>query len=347
MIDILKKQLISVKRKVDEFKRDNTQDREVLLKNIHILIAYIPKYEKGWAGNWIQNANLYFDDFDSSNSLINLTYNSFIEDIQDNTNINYFDLRNKITSYYTVFINFRKSIITELLLIKEFNYLSENQMLTDIEVFKFGNAIGTVSDFKRPPEAKGLNTPPHLMIIDDVWFNFSRLLSFKDFEELVYNLIRQFEIKLDFGHSVTVIEKNIIVSNEAHFQDIQNRIIERLDAARVSIRIIMAWFTNETLFDKLLEKHAQGIDIKIAIYDDGVNGKHGIDISKLPHYMIKRGKRGGLMHDKFCVVDNQIVITGSYNWTNNAEFRNDENVTIEKDPEQATRFSEEFRRLTI
>jgi len=52
------------------------------------------------------------------------------------------------------------------------------------------------------------------------------------------------------------------------------------------------------------------------------------------------------MHDKFCVIDNQIVITGSYNWSNNAEFKNDENVTIENDPDQATRYSEEFRRLT-
>jgi phosphatidylserine/phosphatidylglycerophosphate/cardiolipin synthase-like enzyme len=52
------------------------------------------------------------------------------------------------------------------------------------------------------------------------------------------------------------------------------------------------------------------------------------------------------MHDKFCVIDNQVVVTGSYNWTNNAEFRNDENITIEHDQAQATRFSVEYRRLT-
>ena len=52
------------------------------------------------------------------------------------------------------------------------------------------------------------------------------------------------------------------------------------------------------------------------------------------------------MHDKFCVIDNQLVITGSYNWSDNAEFKNDENITIEKDPNQASSFSEEFRRLT-
>lgn len=143
-----------------------------------------------------------------------------------------------------------------------------------------------------------------------------------------------------------IIDRRKPVVNESHFQDIQNRILNTLDNAKVSIRVVMAWFTNDLLFAKLVEKHEQGIDVKVAIYDDGINRKHGIDISKVPHDLLKRGMRGGLMHDKFCVVDNQVVITGSYNWTNNAEFKNDENITIEKDPEQATRYSEEYRRLT-
>ena len=32
------------------------------------------------------------------------------------------------------------------------------------------------------------------------------------------------------------------------------------------------------------------------------------------------------MHEKFCVIDNQIVISGSYNWTDNAELRNAEHI---------------------
>ena len=143
-----------------------------------------------------------------------------------------------------------------------------------------------------------------------------------------------------------VIDRTPPVINEAHFQHIQDQILTALDSAKVSVRVVMAWFTNETILQKLVEKNKQGIDVQIAIYDDGVNRKHGVDISLLPHKLIKRGKRGGLMHSKFCVIDNQVVITGSYNWTNNAEFRNDENITIEKDPVQATKFSLEFRQLT-
>lgn len=136
------------------------------------------------------------------------------------------------------------------------------------------------------------------------------------------------------------------VVNEAHFQDIQNRILAALENAQVSITLVMAWFTNDTLFQKIVEKQKMGIEVKLAIYDDGINKKHGVDIDQVPNVRLKRALRGGLMHNKFCVIDNQVVITGSYNWSDNAEFRYDENVTVEYDPQQATRYSVEYRRLT-
>ena len=32
------------------------------------------------------------------------------------------------------------------------------------------------------------------------------------------------------------------------------------------------------------------------------------------------------MHNKFCIIDDELVITGSYNWTTSADLKNDENV---------------------
>lgn len=36
------------------------------------------------------------------------------------------------------------------------------------------------------------------------------------------------------------------------------------------------------------------------------------------------------MHHKFCIIDQKIVITGSYNWTKQAR-NNEENITVIKD----------------
>ena len=134
------------------------------------------------------------------------------------------------------------------------------------------------------------------------------------------------------------------VKNDAHFIDIQNNILAELDKAQVSISVAMAWFTNKVLFEKLLEKQKEGVNVQLVIYDDGVNAKHGVDVTQLDAVKI-RAERGGIMHDKFCIIDNHTVITGSYNWSDNAEFKNEENITIETDNEQANRFSVKFRDL--
>lgn len=135
------------------------------------------------------------------------------------------------------------------------------------------------------------------------------------------------------------------VETEAHFQYIQNKILNELNTARVSILVVMAWFTNETLAAKLIEKYNEGIDVKVAIYDDGINRRHGVDLAGVPTERIKSSK-GGMMHNKFCVIDNQIVITGSYNWSLNAEFKNDENISIIRNNKTASDYSVEYRNLT-
>lgn len=134
------------------------------------------------------------------------------------------------------------------------------------------------------------------------------------------------------------------VETEAHFQDIQNKIMNELNKARVSIIVVMAWFTNETLATKLIEKFNEGLDIRVAIYDDGINRRHGVDLAGIPTKRIK-SSRGGIMHNKFCVIDNQVVITGSYNWSSNAEFKNEENISILRDNKTASDYSIEYRNL--
>ena len=49
-----------------------------------------------------------------------------------------------------------------------------------------------------------------------------------------------------------------------------------------------------------------------------------------------------LMHHKFFVIDNKTVVTGSFNPTENADTRNDENIIIVENPEVAREYSGEY-----
>lgn len=83
----------------------------------------------------------------------------------------------------------------------------------------------------------------------------------------------------------------------------------------------------------------------LVIYKDGVNHSKGVDLSQLTHKEY-RGERGGIMHEKFCVIDNVITISGSYNWTLNAENKNDEDASFRfEDHKFASKYTRRFNEM--
>ena len=53
----------------------------------------------------------------------------------------------------------------------------------------------------------------------------------------------------------------------------------------------------------------------------------------------------GVMHNKFAVLDSRLVLTGSFNWSVNAQDNNFENVYYTDAPSMAAAFGEQFERL--
>ena len=122
-----------------------------------------------------------------------------------------------------------------------------------------------------------------------------------------------------------------------HFSNnIQNVIQRELFAANTSIKIAVAWFTNDLLFQPLLLKLATGVKVDLILNKDEINLSSSIDFN----FFIQQGgnlywnESNRLMHEKFCIIDDRIVITGSYNWTNKAEV-NYESISVFAD-EQGT-----------
>ena len=112
---------------------------------------------------------------------------------------------------------------------------------------------------------------------------------------------------------------------------IQNEIQKELFKAEHTIKIAVAWFTNELLFQPLLMKLQLGVKISIVLNQDEINDSdsNDIDFSSFVNAggELRWNRTGKLMHDKFCIIDDSIVISGSYNWTNKAEY-NDESIAI-------------------
>jgi phosphatidylserine/phosphatidylglycerophosphate/cardiolipin synthase-like enzyme len=139
------------------------------------------------------------------------------------------------------------------------------------------------------------------------------------------------------------------MQTEAVFESIGNRIEKELQQAKSTIFIAVAWFTNKRLFSSLVEKAANGCAVNLITTNDRINESSQIDFNdvnkgKLKVYKIGNGDTE-LMHNKFCVIDYDTVIAGSYNWSYKAES-NHENIIITKgDSSLAWQFINEFNSL--
>lgn len=127
---------------------------------------------------------------------------------------------------------------------------------------------------------------------------------------------------------------------------IENAIVPIVRGAQSSIRFLAFSFTDFPLAQAMIDRAGAGVNVA------GVYEKVGSDTAaaelktlfceKIP---VRRDGNSGFMHSKVIVVDERTVITGSLNFSTNAEESNDENVLIIDNPEIARLYTREFERV--
>ena len=136
---------------------------------------------------------------------------------------------------------------------------------------------------------------------------------------------------------------------KAYFSGIRNRIIPCLNNATKKIQVAMAWFTSNELFEALINALNRDVDVELILLDNAINYMYyAPDFNEFINAGGKlriAGPEVGFMHHKFCVIDDSLAITGSYNWTYYAETRNVENIVISDNSDIVMLFSAEFQRL--
>jgi len=144
----------------------------------------------------------------------------------------------------------------------------------------------------------------------------------------------------------TVDGSRIVVVFTSEDPALENAIVPIVKSATQSIRFLTFSFTDFPLADAMSERSKAGDDVA------GVFEKVGseTDASELKTLMcrnvpVKQDGNPGFLHHKVIVVDERIVITGSMNYSANAEESNDENVIIIDNAEIARLYLQEFERV--
>lgn len=131
------------------------------------------------------------------------------------------------------------------------------------------------------------------------------------------------------------------------FDKIKEEIIQGIRNSKYCIWVAVAWFTDKEIFDELLLRKNAGVSIRIITSNEKSN-IHLMDLLEKNFETVKVDLRGNYLsnrlHDKFCIIDFEFVMHGSYNWSKNAR-NNDETLATALDRDFVKKFADEFLRL--
>jgi phosphatidylserine/phosphatidylglycerophosphate/cardiolipin synthase-like enzyme len=122
------------------------------------------------------------------------------------------------------------------------------------------------------------------------------------------------------------------ISIEPHFapeEVIGPLIVKLIDGAQHSLDIAAYSFTHTEIAAAVIRAHERGVHVRLVMDLMNASGRN----SRIPD-LIKAGievrirHKDGDQHSKYLIIDQAIVVTGSYNFTARADERNSENVVV-------------------
>lgn len=121
-----------------------------------------------------------------------------------------------------------------------------------------------------------------------------------------------------------------------------NEILYALEKAEYSIYFATFSFTHEKLGDMLIKKKNQGLIVR-GVMEKTQNSQYS-QFKRLNEsgINVKWDKNKANMHNKVFIIDESVVVTGSFNPSLNGDTKNDENVLIIYSPELGKKYADEF-----
>ena len=129
---------------------------------------------------------------------------------------------------------------------------------------------------------------------------------------------------------------------------VRQRLVRAIEESRKTIDIAVYNFTAWELAGALSAAKGRGVRVRVLVdrerAEAGGSSIRGLALKGIPVRSLGVPEQS-LMHHKFAVFDERLVVTGSYNWTNSAEHANYENLVVLEEPAVVARFQQEFGRL--
>ncbi|MBE0671722.1 MAG: DUF1669 domain-containing protein [Anaerolineales bacterium] len=184
--------------------------------------------------------------------------------------------------------------------------------------------------------------------------NMIRIRSVK----LAENFTREFEemfIDDKFGDNILSETPNSRVTIDGTPVDtyfspddsVQASFVDIVNTAQESIYFMAFSFTADPIGKAVRARAEDGVTVAGVMDTEQVNSNVGTEFDPFRQagLDVYRDTNPGQMHHKVMIIDESIVLFGSYNFTNSAEDRNDETLLVIYSEEIAAQFMKEFQRI--
>jgi phosphatidylserine/phosphatidylglycerophosphate/cardiolipin synthase-like enzyme len=125
-------------------------------------------------------------------------------------------------------------------------------------------------------------------------------------------------------------------------------LISVINSASSTLDIAIYSLTKKDIVQAIAAAKDRGVAVRIItdkIESESASQSKALNTLKADGIPIKINHHSGLMHMKVTIADNSTVTTGSYNYTNEATYENDEVLVIIHGPTAAQDFSNEFQSM--
>ena len=139
--------------------------------------------------------------------------------------------------------------------------------------------------------------------------------------------------------------------NQANGQFIIDKLIDTIDAAQTSIDLAVFETNLTPVAEALIRAHERGVVVRWITDDengrdaDGEEGRGQFALLEAAGIEVRDDLRSAFMHNKFILIDGQLLWTGSMNLTTNDVFRNNNNVVVLLSPAAVAVYAREFEEM--
>jgi phosphatidylserine/phosphatidylglycerophosphate/cardiolipin synthase-like enzyme len=121
-------------------------------------------------------------------------------------------------------------------------------------------------------------------------------------------------------------------------------ILREIAAAKREVLVEAYWFTSARMADALVQAHKRGIEVRV-ILDASRTQLDDVqaDVLANAHVPLQIDDKHVTAHNKLVIVDGGVVITGSFNFTEQSETENAENLLIIRDKAIAEKYTANWK----